>query len=86
MNIICGHQALTKQTAHSGDDGEKNKAGNLFITIQYIVSCTEFMFACMCPVKRFYCEADYNFYNHLALTPGLGDSSSSSSDTVQGSV
>ena len=26
---------LTKQTAHSGDDGEKNKAGNLFITIQY---------------------------------------------------
>ena len=61
------HQALTKQTAHSGDDGEKNKAGNLFITIQ----------------------ADYNFYNHLALTPGRGDSSSSSSsssssDTVQG--
>ena len=31
------HQALTKQTAHSGDDGEKNKAGNLFITIQYSV-------------------------------------------------
>ena len=27
------HQALTKQTAHSGDDGEKNKAGNLFITL-----------------------------------------------------
>ena len=78
------HQALTKQTAHSGDDGEKNKAGNLFI--QYnIVSYTEFMVACMFQVKRFYCEADYNFYNHLALTPGLGDSSSSS-DTVQGSV
>ena len=81
------HQALTKQTAHSGDDGEKNKAGNLFITIQYIVSYTEFTVACMFQVKRFYCEADYNFYNHLALTPGLGDSSSSSSsDTVQGSV
>ena len=31
------HQALTKQTAHSGDDGEKNKAGNLFITIQFSV-------------------------------------------------
>ena len=31
----------------------------------------------MFQVKRFYCEADYNFYNHL--TPGLGDSSSSSS-------
>ena len=31
------HQALTKQTAHSGDDGEKNKAGNLFITLQYSV-------------------------------------------------
>ena len=42
------------------------------------------MVACMFQVKRFYCEADYNFYNHLALTPGLGDSSSSSSDTVQG--
>ena len=24
----------------------------------------------MFQVKRFYCEADYNFYNHLALTPG----------------
>ena len=23
----------------------------------------------MFQVKRFYCEADYNFYNHLALTP-----------------
>ena len=85
------HQALTKQTAHSGDDGEKNKAGNLFITIpvQYsVLPYTEFMVACMFQVKRFYCEADYNFYNHLALTPGLGDSSSSSSssDTVQGSV
>ena len=55
-----------------------------------MVSYTEFMVACMFQVKRFYCEADYNFYNHLALTPGLGDSSSSSSssssDTVQGSV
>ena len=48
------------------------------------MSYTEFMVACMFQVKRFYCEADYNFYNHLALTPGLGDSSSSSSsDTVQ---
>ena len=46
------------------------------------MSYTEFMVACMFQVKRFYCEADYNFYNHLALTPGLGDSSSSSSDTV----
>ena len=48
------------------------------------MSYTEFMVACMIQVKRFYCEADYNFYNHL--TPGLGDSSSSSSssDTVQG--
>ena len=27
------------------------------------------MVACMFEVKRFYCEADYNFYNHLALTP-----------------
>ena len=27
------------------------------------------MVACMFQVKRFYCEADYNFYNHLALTP-----------------
>ena len=27
------------------------------------------MIACMFQVKRFYCEADYNFYNHLALTP-----------------
>ena len=42
------------------------------------------MVACMFQVKMFYCEADYNFYNHLALTPGLGDSSSSS-DTVQAS-
>ena len=46
------------------------------------------MVVCMFQVKRYYCEADYNFYNHLALTPGLGDSSSSSSssDTVEGSV
>ena len=29
----------------------------------------KFMVACMFQVKRFYCEADYNFYNHLALTP-----------------
>ena len=49
------------------------------------MSYTEFMVACMFQVKMFNCEADYNFYNHLALTPGLGDSSSSS-DTVQGSV
>ena len=42
------------------------------------MSYTEFMVACMFQVKRFYCEADYNFYNHFALTPGLGDSSSSS--------
>ena len=34
------------------------------------MSYTEFMVACMFQVKRFYCEADYNFYNHLALTPG----------------
>ena len=27
------------------------------------------MVACMFQVKRFYCEAYYNFYNHLALTP-----------------
>ena len=33
------------------------------------MSYTEFMVACMFQVKRFYCEADYNFYNHLALTP-----------------
>ena len=82
------HQALTKQTAHSGDDGETNKAGNLFITTQYSVLYG--VYGCLHVsgnVKRFYCEADYNFYNHLALTPGLGDSSSSSSsDTVQGSV
>ena len=82
------HQALTKQTAHSGDDGEKNKAGNLFITIQYSVLYG--VYGCLHvsgKVKRFYCEAYYNFYNHLALTPGLGhSSSSSSSDTVQGSV
>ena len=40
------------------------------------MSYTEFMVACMFQVKRFYsiyCEADYNFYNHLALTPGLGE-------------
>ena len=37
------------------------------------MSYTEFMVACMFQVKRFYCEADYNFYNNLTLTPGLGD-------------
>ena len=37
------HQALTKQTFHSGDgfllrlDGENTKAGDVFITIQYSV-------------------------------------------------
>ena len=29
------HQALTKQAAHSGDDGEKNKAGNLQYSVLY---------------------------------------------------
>ena len=34
------------------------------------MSYTEFMVACMFQVNRLdYCEADYNFYNHLALTP-----------------
>ena len=33
------------------------------------MSYTEFMVACMFQVKRFHCEADYNFYNHLALIP-----------------
>ena len=34
------------------------------------MSYTEFMVDCMFQVNRFYCEADYNFSNHLALTPG----------------
>ena len=29
------------------------------------------MVACMFQVKRFYCEADFNFYNHLALSVSL---------------
>ena len=74
------HQALTKRKLNKtdgslwGDDGEKNKAGNLFITIQYSVLYG--VYGCLH-------VSDKEVL--LALTPGLGDSSSSS-DTVQGSV
>ena len=64
MNIICATPSIDKTETRQnrrltlGRRWEKNKAGNLFLTIQYrvsnIVSYTEFMVACMFQVKRFY--------------------------------
>ena len=64
VNIICATPSIDKTVTRQnrrltlGRRWEKNKAGNLFIAIQYrvpnIVSYTEFMVACMFQVKRFY--------------------------------
>ena len=65
VNIICATPSIDKTETRQnrrlttlGRRWENNKAGNLFITIQYrvpnIVSYTEFMVACMFQVKRFY--------------------------------
>ena len=71
MNIICATPSIDKtdDSLSLATMGRRIKPVTYFITIQYtIVSYTEFMVACMFQVKMFYCEADYNFYNNLALT------------------